>query len=143
MMTAYIKILFCITALLFVGCDPKEAPSRDEIPVVKNLLARLQTGIAEKNRAVIDSMLSIEILDINQGSDSLLNLVYSSEDDFRFERLGNYEILYSHDIALIDCFIQDSTYKKDKPIRLYFKKDDDIWLMTKFEMKETDSLISW
>ncbi len=125
--------------LSLLGCGEEKLPSRDEIPVLRSTLATLDTAIASHNRAAIDSMLSVEILDEGQDSDSLLRLCYGPEGRFAFEHLGNYDIFFSRQMAVIDCFVQDSSQLKDRPLKLYFKPDNKRWLLKKFEAGEWDT----
>ena len=114
------------------GCAEK-APSRDHIPVLKRRVYELQEAIAARNRAAIDSLSSVRILAGAQGSDSLLKFVYGPADEFSFERLGDYEIFYTGDKALIDCYIMDTTGRKDRPMRFTFVYEHDLWLLKGFE----------
>jgi hypothetical protein len=118
--------------VLLVGCGVK-TPSRDHIPVLKERLYELQLAVADRNRASIDSLLSVKMLDIKQSSDSLLGLVYGPGGDFAFEQFGNYDIAYTKNKARIDCFIMDTTHAKDRPISFTLIYDDDLWLFKRFE----------
>lgn len=118
--------------VLSAGCGVK-TPSRDHIPVLKERLYELQLAVADKNRAAIDSLLSVKMLDIDQSSDSLLSFVYGPDGNFAFEQFGNYEIAYTKDKARIDCFIMDTTHAMDRPITFTLNYDDNLWLFKRFE----------
>ncbi len=137
------KTLTVLAALLvllsLLGCGEEKLPSRDEIPVLRSTLATLDTAIAGHNRAAIDSMRSVEILDEGQDSDSLMRLCFGPNGGFAFEHLGNYDIFYSRQMAVIDCFVMDSARKTDRPLKLYFKPDNKRWLLKKFEAGEWDT----
>jgi hypothetical protein len=135
-----------ITAVAFaaglIGCVEK-APKRDQIPALKEALYRLQVAVKDKNRAAMDSLLSVRILSEKQSSDSLLRFVYNYNDRyFPFERFGNYSITYTQDRARIDCFVMDSSNGEERPIVLTFANEHHLWLLKRFEPggKQSDSL---
>ena len=118
--------------VLLAACEQK-APSRDHMPILQNKLFHLQEAIRSRNRAALDSLLSLQMLAIGQNSDSLLSFVYGPNDGFSFERLGDYEIFYTNDKARIDCFMMDSSTVHDRPITLTFVFEHDMWLLKRFE----------
>ena len=127
-----------VTAVMLsclLGCAEKKTPSRDHIPLIKEKLSYLQNGVLTRNRAVIDSALSVKILDIEQSSDSLLNFVYGADNSFAFELFGEPVIIYTDKVAMIECYIMDSTRTKDRPITLLFSYDSEVWLLSKFETR--------
>ena len=124
---------------IFGGCDKEKLPSRDNIPILKQNLYALEQAINTRNRAAIDSLLSVEVLDVGQDSDSLLRFVYGPTDDFPFYRLGNYNIFYDNDIAVINCYIMDSTEQTDRPLRLQYQYDEGLWLLKEFRVGDTDT----
>ncbi len=132
-----ILYILVVTALLAAGCS-EETPSRDHIPLLKERVYLLQQAIKEKNLAAIDSLMSPKILSYQQGSDSLLRFVYWPDDRFAFERFGNCEIAYTSDKARIDCFVMDSTDRKDRPIVFTFVHKHDLWLLKRFEVGQVD-----
>lgn len=119
--------------LLQVGCGSDELPSRDHIPALRNRLQALEQAVKSRSPAAVDSLLSVDILDIEQGSDSLLLFIYGPDGRFPFEHLGDYTIFYSEKLALIDCFVMDAGRRSDRPMRLYLKQTDGAWLFTRFE----------
>ena len=133
-----VSILVGLT-LVTVGCDEEKLPSRDEIPILKHNLYRLEQAVSARNRVAIDSLLSVEILDAGQDSDSLLRFVYGPADNFLFYRLGDYDIFYSNHIAVINCYIMDSTEQTDRPLRLLYRHDEDVWLLKEFRVGDPDT----
>jgi len=133
----HVLVVLASLALLAAGCS-KETPSRDHIPILKQRVYLLQQAVKEKNHAVIDSLLSPKILSYKQDSDSLLRFVYGLDDRFAFERFGNCEIVYTSDKARIDCFVMDSTDRKDRPIVFTFIHKHDLWLLKRFEAGQSD-----
>ncbi len=122
-----------------VGCQGDKLPSRDQIPILRQTLGNLERAIASRSTPAIDSLASIDLLDLGLSSDSLLGLVYGPHREFSFVRLGNYEIFYNREMSVIDCEIQDSSNQPGRPIKLYFKLDDKRWLLTRFEVVRRDS----
>ena len=139
MKPAGIAILIITGALMLSGCSADELPSRDQIPILRENLFALEQAIKARSRAALDTLLSVDILDVGQDSDSLLRFVYGPEDDFPFSRLGGYQIFFSHDLAVIDCFIMDSTDSRNRPLRLSYKHDQETWLLNRFQIGRPDS----
>ena len=81
-----------MSSFIAAGCGEVATPSRDHIPLLKQRLFELQVAVAAKDRAAIDSLLSVDILSNEQGSDSLLAFVYGANDDYLFAQFGKYEI---------------------------------------------------
>jgi hypothetical protein len=115
------------------GCGEEGPPSRDQIPVLRRDLFALEEGIRNRNRAQIDSLLSVKILDAGQDSDSLLAFVYGPDNAFPFHRLGNYDIFYTEQMALINCYIMDAAENNDRPLKLTYSHEDTLWLLKQFE----------
>jgi hypothetical protein len=123
--------------LLCAGCT-EEPPPRDYIPELKARLFRLQEAVKAQNRAAIDSLLSVQILDNQQDSDSLLSFTYGPEGSFDFRQFGLAEYTYTHDKARIDCFIMDSTQSRNRPLILTYVREHDLWLLKRFEAGEVE-----
>lgn len=132
-------IVLIVVAAIMIGCDSEELPSRDHIPILQGRLGALSLAIRSNSQAGVDSLLSVEILDNEQSSDSLLKYVYGADYGFAFVHLGDYTIFYSAEVAVIDCYIMDDAKLTDRPLRPYFKLFDDLWLLTKFEPGSPES----
>lgn len=137
-MKKIIIISLVLISACWYGCGER-SPKRDHIPVIKKNLLKLQTAVKEYNRAAIDSLLSVSILDKNQNSDSLLSFVYGPDRSFLFEQFGMAEFFYTNKQGRIDCFIMDSTRTKDRPFVLFIAYEHDKWLFTSFEEGDTTS----
>ena len=124
--------------VLLVACE-KKTPSRDHMPILQHRLFQLQEAVSSRNRAEIDSLLSLQMLAVGQNSDSLLSFVYGPHDGFAFERLGDYEIFYTDNKARIDCFVMDSSAVHNRPIVLTFVFEHDMWLLKRFEPGQDNS----
>jgi len=132
------KYQIFVTAVMFTclfGCAEKTTPSRDHIPLIKEKLSYLQSGVLSQNPAVIDSVLSVKILDIGQSSDSLLKFIYGADNSFAFEVFGEPVIIYTDKVAMIECYLMDSTRTKNRPITLLFSYENEIWLLSRFEVR--------
>ncbi len=125
-------LVVLLPLLIMSGCGRQKLPSRDQIPVLRGVVYNLEKALKEKDRTCLDSLLSVDILDRGEDSDSLLRFVYGSDGSFPFMRLGNYEIFYSTELAVVDCYIMDSTEQTDRPLRLNYKFDDGLWLLREF-----------
>ena len=90
-----------------------------------------------RNRTAIDSLLSVDILSAGESSDSLLSFVYEADGGFAFERFGDYQIYYTDELARIDCFVMDSLGDTSRPIILTLVNQYDLWLLKRFDIKET------
>ena len=134
----FASVLLLFSGLL-IGCGGEELPSREQIPVLRGKLFALQKGLSERDRSAIDSLLSVDILDIHQDSDSLLRFVYGSDGNYSFKQLGDYTIFFSNELAVIDCFVMDSTARRDRPLRLIYGLDHDLWLLKEFRPGGVDS----
>jgi len=136
-------IIRCTTILCFltllIGCDEQKPPSRDQIPVLRQRLFDLGQAIAARSAPALDSMMSVDILDYGLSSDSLLRFIYGPQFDNPFMSLGDYRILYNDNIAVIECYAMDTSGQAGQPVKLLFKSEDDIWLLTKFESFNPDS----
>lgn len=132
-------MLLAAVLLAYSGCGDEKLPSRDEIPVLKQSLFALEQGLRTRNLAGLDSLLSVDILDIGQDSDSLLRFAYGPLGDFPFSRLGDYDIFFNNELAVINCYIMDSTSRHDRPIKLTYKHDQERWLLNRFQVGTPDS----
>lgn len=133
--TKYQILVTAVMSACLFGCAEKRTPSRDHIPLIKTKLSYLQNGVLTRNRAVIDSVLSVKILDIGQSSDSLLKFVYGEDNTFAFELFAEPVIIYTDKVAMIECYLMDSTKTKNRPMTLLFSYDNEIWLLSRFEKR--------
>ena len=124
-------LIVCLS--LIVGCAKEEPPARNQIPILKSQLFRLQEAVETKNRAAIDSLLSVQILSIDQDSDSLLRFTYGADGSFAFRQFATGGIVYTNETARVECFIMDSTQTRDRPVIMTFILEHDQWLLKKFE----------
>jgi hypothetical protein len=122
------------------GCGEERLPSRDEIPILRAKVYSLEQGILDHNRAAIDSLLSVDVLNTGHDSDSLLRFVYGPDGGYPFKRLGDYDIFYGNNVAVVNCYIMDSTESHERPLRIRFGREvGEPWLLRSFEVGEPDS----
>jgi hypothetical protein len=130
-----------LAALLLMSCGEKRTPNRDEIPRIRAQVYDLQVAVKAKDRAAIDSLLSVQILDLGLSSDSLLNFVFNFDGAyFPFEQFGNYRIIYNDDKARIDCYLMDSTSRSDRPFSMTMVREHGLWLLKRFQAELPDSM---
>jgi hypothetical protein len=123
-------VTVAIAAVIFlVACGQEKPPPRDYFPILKKQLDNLQAAVLEKDTAQIDSLLVPRLREDNRGVDSLLNYVYGPADTFAFEKFGNYQIVYSHNRARIDCYVMDSTDQENRPATLTYELQKEQWLL--------------
>ena len=132
------KCQLLVTTVILVcllGCAEQSTPSRDHIPLIKEKLTYLQNGVLTKNPAAIDSVLSLKILDNGQSSDSLLKFIYGADNSFAFELFGEPVIIYTDKVAMVECYVMDSTKSKNRPMTFLFSYENEIWLLSRFEKR--------
>jgi hypothetical protein len=132
--------LYVLTlSLVLAGSCTEKLPDRNQIPTIKAQLFRLQEAVKAQDRVLLDSVLSVQILDFNQNGDSLLAFVFGEDGRFAFEQFALGEIKYNRDQAQVECYVMDSTHQRSRPAILNFVLDDDLWLLTRFR-PSTDTL---
>ena len=134
-------LLMVVAGLALIASCDKEPPSRDHIQILKDRVFALQVAIKSENRAAIDSLLSTDILKVEQGSDSLLSFCWGADRNFAFDRLGDCGFIYTDQHAVTECFVMDSTGTRGHPVRLTWVYQHDLWLLQRFDTPEAgDSL---
>ena len=127
-----------IAALVFAhpGCEKRKPPAREHFPMIKEQVNRLQAAVRLRDRAAIDSILTPSMRGREDGADALLTFVYGPDGDLAFDVFGEYDIVYTHKRARVDCFIMDSTAARGRPVTFTFELKDDQWLLKRFEVTE-------
>lgn len=108
-------------------------PSRDHIPAIRVQVLKLQNAMKQSNRAAIDSVSSVELLDAGLSSDSLLRFAYGSNGEFPFGRLADVRIAYTANRARVDCAMVDTADLQPRPLVLTFALTDSLWLLKRFD----------
>lgn len=126
--------LAAIWLLSLAGCGGGKLPSRDHIPVINQQVARLEAGIREQNSALIDSLMSVEVLQKQLSADSLLSFAWGPSRSFAFDRLADCEVFLSREFAIVECHLTDTAGVQGGPIKLVWEPiDDTLWLLSGFE----------
>lgn len=128
--------LLALLIFAWAGCGPEKTPSRDNFPILKEGLNQLQAAVLARDTAAVDSLLVPKLRKNEKGADSLFRYVYGPNDSFAFERFGDYEIVYTHKKARIDCYVMDSTGAQDRPTTLIYELTKDHWLLKSIAPRE-------
>lgn len=132
------QILFFLTALIVIvstGCERKKNPSRDEIPLIKEVLGKFQRAVVEKNAAAIDSLFMAEAYDLGYSSSQVLEAVYPNPDSSRFFAFGRKEFFYVKDKAVVTCFIMADSADSGRKVEITLEKDGETWYLKRFDLK--------
>jgi hypothetical protein len=125
-------------ALVIVGClvltsCGERAPKRDQVEIIKGQFSRLQSALKDRNRVVLDSLSSRDMVDDGLTVDSLLRFVGGTESPHAFDHFGRYEFVYNSKKARVDCPLVDSTGHEYGAVTLTFARSGDTWLLKRFE----------
>jgi len=63
------------------------------------------------------------------------------EDSFAFVQLALGEISYTNDRACIDCYVVDTSGRRDRPITLTYTHEHDLWLLKRFEIGHAEGVV--
>lgn len=125
--------MMALGLLIGAGCEKEKLPSRDEIPILRERVYKLEQAVLHRSTAEIDSLASAEMLERGLSADSLLGLVYGPDRDRPFAKFDNYTIFYDRSLALVTCDIADSTADAGRPVKLIYHKYGDRWLLRSFQ----------
>lgn len=117
--------------LLIISCAEKNPP-RDEIRMIKNLLAKFEQAVREKNPAGIDSLIIAEAYDEGYHSTKILEDIYGTGEFLKF---GSREFSYTKDIGFVKCFIVSDTLSEGRPVEIIVIKKYDQWFLKQFDLK--------
>ncbi len=126
--------MFIILALLLGACAKKNPP-RDEIPVIKNLLARLETAIKEENAAAIDSLIMAQSYELGYSSTSILEKIDSHLNGREFFGFGHREFFYTKSEGVVKCAVKADSADSGQPVEIILEKVGETWLIKKFDLK--------
>lgn len=126
--------IFMLLALL-VGACAKKNPPRDEIPVIKNLLARLETAIKEENAAAVDSLIMAQSYELGYNSTSILEKIDSSLNGRVFFGFGHREFFYTKSEGVVKCSIKADSADTGQPVEILLEKVGETWLIKKIDLK--------
>ena len=126
-----------------IGCG-KDAPPRDEIPRIKNALARLESYYVGAYSGVIDTLLD-ERFRATSGDRGLWSAIQVGEEAWRFAGSSGRSFYYQSESGEAEVsFVYrspDSAQDSLIPVKITFvKEDDDRWLVSGVEAVEVDGL---
>jgi hypothetical protein len=128
-------ILSVVLSLLILTSCAEKNPPRDEIPKIKDVLAKLEAGIKSRNAALIDSFIFAD--SFNKGCNSLMILskIDSCLGDSSFHSIGKREFFYTKDRANVTCRILADARGEGYPTQISLIHVGDRWLIENFEVK--------
>jgi len=119
---------------LIISCAQKNPP-RDEIPKIKDLLAKLEQGIEGKNAAVIDSLIIADSYSKGYSAQTILAKVYPSAGDTLPVSFGKRDFLYTENKAIVNCSLIADSAGPGRPAEITLTRVGDRWLVEKFDLK--------
>ena len=146
-MKSLLKFSIIIAALLLLISCVEKNPPRDEIPLIKDLLANFEQAVREKNAAGIDSLIIAEAYEQGYHSTKILSDIYGAGDTdpeidtSSFLKFGGREFSYTKDIGFVKCFIisytvdTGSTDSPGRPVEITVVKKYDQWFLKQFDLK--------
>ena len=136
-MSVKTTIGFIIILLLvgsFVSCSRKKNPPRDEIPIIKDVLAKLENAIENRNSVMIDSLLAPDAARLGYSSRQILSSVYPDSSDSPCS-FGKRSFMYIKNKARIDCTLLQNGIDHGRPIEITMIKKRDQWWVERFDLK--------
>jgi hypothetical protein len=130
----YYPFLF-ILLLSVLSCSSKKNPPRDEIPVIKDLLADLEMAIKDKNPEVIDSLMADNAAELGYNSEQILSAVYSDTGENQSYSFGKRDFFYVKDKARVNCFIIADSTDPGRELEITLIKKDNRWKIKRFDLK--------
>ena len=118
----------------FVSCSRKKNPPRDEISVIKDVLAKLEKAIENRNSIMIDSLLAPDAVRLGYSSQQILSSVYPDSSDGP-SSFGKRSFMYIKDKARIDCSLLQNGIDPGRPIEITLIKKRDRWWVERFDLK--------
>ncbi len=124
--------VFGLLVLVSMSCR-QTSPPRDQIPALRERLAKVQEVIKGRNPAQVDSLFSSQIRREAGIMDSLYLFVYGADLRFPFYRFADYQIVYNQEKARIDCLLSDSLGEQTRPVTLTFVLEGKRWQLKRWE----------
>ena len=127
-----ILAIILLAFVLYSGCG-EEAPSRDEIPVIKAFLSDFTRAVSDRNAALIDSMIIADAYKMGYHSTRILADVY--KNDTAFFAFGRKEFFYTKDKASIHCSIMADSSDPGRPVEITLVKKHKKWYLKRFDLQ--------
>jgi len=128
-------VAMIIVLALLLGACAKKNPPRDEIPVIKNLLARLETAIKEGNAAAIDSLIMAQSYEHGYNSTSILEKIDTYLNGREFFGFGHREFFYTKTEGVVKCAVKADSADAGQAVEIILEKVGESWLVKKFDLK--------
>lgn len=126
-------VFIFVVGSLIVSCTHKDPP-RDEIPLIKKLLGRIDQAVREKNAALLDSLIIADAYKLGYNSTKILDDVYPT-DTSQFLKFGGREFFYTKDEGVVNCYIVPDTADTGRPVEMTLVKANDQWYLKRFDLK--------
>jgi len=142
-MSSFFKLSIITGFLLLISCAEKN-PSRDEIPLIKDLLGQFEQAVREKSPAGIDSLIIAEAYELGYHSTKILSDIYGTGntgfdiDTNEFLKFGTREFFYTKDVGVVNCFIVSDTGNladPGRPVEITVVKKYNQWYIKRFDLK--------
>lgn len=134
----YLRVLifgiFAVILMPLFYCG-EENPSRDEIPVIRELLGKFEAGVRDRNVAVLDSLIAVEALELGYTSEKILSDIYSVSDSNTFYKFGSREFFYTKNKGAVHCTVLPDSTDPGEPAEITVVKKGEDWLIKRFDLK--------
>lgn len=130
----FIRLGAALLISLVLFCA-EENPPRDEIPAIKDLLARFEEAVREHNPILMDSLIMAEAYDSGYNSPRILSEIYSDSTNGSSYTFGRRSFSYTKDKAVVNCFIKADSADSGRPVEIILVKSGDQWLVKRFDFK--------
>ena len=132
-LNAFICLFLILSFLvLLAGCE-EEAPPRDEIPLIKDLIGNLESAVKGRNPARIDSLIIAEAYDLGYHSTKIMEDVF--QGDTAFFAFGRKSFVYTEDKAKVECMIMADSTDAGRPLEMILVKVKKKWYLKRFDLK--------
>jgi len=131
------KIIFggvIISAIMLLSCARKNPP-RDEIPILKDVLAKFEQAVKAQSAAQIDSLMIAEALELGYNSGRILSEIYPDTGQGTFYTFGKRNFFYTKDKAVVNCLIMADSLDIGRPVEITLVKTGKSWLIKRFDLK--------
>ena len=125
---------FTTLALFLTGCGKKN-PSRDEIPVIKTQLAKLEQALKEGNAAAVDSLIMAQSYDLGYSSTSIFDSINTYLKGRSLYGFSKREFFYTKSDGVVKCALKADSADAGRPVEIIMEKVGETWLIKRFDLK--------
>ncbi len=130
---AFFGIIAIILIPLFY-CG-EESPSRDEIPLIRELLGKFEAAVRDRNVAAMDSLIAVDAVELGYSSEKILSDIYSVSDSNTFYKFGSREFFYTRKKGSVHCMILSDSTDSGHPAEITVIKKGEDWFVKRFDLK--------